>query len=519
MPWRTGGTGEPAETAHTSAGHALTLLQDWLARPALAPARLVLLTRGAVATGPDETVTDLPAAAVWGLVRSAQSENPDRFLLVDADADDEGGADALSTAAVGAATGAGETQLALRAGRILAPRLTRLPQHSRGTHPEAGARFDSFRTVLVTGATGTVGAAVTRHLVTGHGVRHLLLVGRRGATAPGAVQLAAELRELGARVTIAACDVADRTALADLLSTLPEAHPLGAVVHAAGVLDDGVISSLTPERIATVLRPKADAAVNLDRLTRDLDLSAFVLFSSAAATFGGPGQGNYAAGNAFLEALAHRRRAEGRPAMALGWGMWAERSEMSARLDEADRRRMDRGGVGALPTEAALALFDRCLARTGPYRSRYRSMSPRSAEAARRLPRCSGARRPARQADRGPGGRTGHRARPGRRPDCPGTGRAPRPDPRPGTHRDRRRPRPHLGGPGRRRPGLRGPRPGLPDLPRTAQRARPPHRTAAAGHAGLRPPHTLGRRRLPADGTARHRAGVDGFRGRRHDRR
>ncbi|MEU7432382.1 SDR family NAD(P)-dependent oxidoreductase [Streptomyces sioyaensis] len=365
VPWRTGDTGEPADAARTSAGHALTLLQNWLARPALAPARLVLLTRGAVATGPDETVTDLPAAAVWGLVRSAQSENPDRFVLVDTDADHDGGGDALPTASVSAAMGAGETQLALRAGRLLTPRLTRLPQPARDTahtHPTAGARFDSFRTVLVTGATGTVGAAVTRHLVTGHGVRHLLLVGRRGATAPGAVQLAAELRELGARVTLAACDVADRTALADLLATLPESHPLGAVVHAAGVLDDGVISSLTPERIATVLRPKADAAVNLDRLTRDLDLSAFVLFSSAAATFGGPGQGNYAAGNAFLEALAQRRRAEGRPAMALGWGMWAERSEMSARLDEADRRRMDRGGVGALSTEAALALFDRCLA-------------------------------------------------------------------------------------------------------------------------------------------------------------
>ncbi|MGX1855537.1 SDR family NAD(P)-dependent oxidoreductase, partial [Streptomyces sp. NPDC055299] len=363
VPWRTAEaaeSGEPADAAHTSVVDALTLLQNWLARPGLADARLVLRTRGAVATGPDETVTDLPAAAVWGLVRSAQSENPDRFLLVDADTDTD-----LSAAVVDAAMESGETQLAVRGTRLLAPRLTRLPPHSRitaSTPPTAGARFDSFRTVLVTGATGTVGAAVTRHLVTGHGVRHLLLVGRRGAAAPGAVQLAEELRELGVRVTLAACDAADRTALADLLATLPEAHPLGAVVHAAGVLDDGVISSLTPERIATVLRPKADAAVNLDRLTRDLDLSAFVLFSSAAATFGGPGQGNYAAGNAFLEALAHRRRAEGRPALALGWGMWAERSEMSARLDETDRRRMDRGGVGALSTEAALALFDRCLA-------------------------------------------------------------------------------------------------------------------------------------------------------------
>ncbi|GLW18805.1 hypothetical protein Stsp01_55480 [Streptomyces sp. NBRC 13847] len=378
VPWPTAEAaepGEPADAAHASVVDALALLQNWLARPEFADARLVLLTRGAVATGPDETVTDLPAAAVWGLVRSAQSENPDRFLLVDtdtdtvsgteADADAADGSGVLPAAVVGAATEAGETQLAVRGTRVLAPRLTRLDRPARATAstpPAAGARFDSFRTVLVTGATGTVGAAVARHLVTGHGVRHLLLVGRRGATAPGATELATELRELGARVTLAACDAADRTALADLLATLPEAHPLGAVVHAAGVLDDGVISSLTPERIATVLRPKVDAAVNLDRLTRDLDLSAFVLFSSAAATFGGPGQGNYAAGNAFLEALAHRRRAEGRPALALGWGMWAERSEMSAHLDEADRRRMDRGGVGALSTEAALALFDRCLA-------------------------------------------------------------------------------------------------------------------------------------------------------------
>ncbi|MGY5138526.1 SDR family oxidoreductase, partial [Streptomyces nigrescens] len=382
VPWRTAEvapvaeSGEPADAVHTSVVHALTLLQTWLRLPGLAGARLVFLTRGAVATSPDETVKDLPAAAVWGLVRSAQSENPDRFLLVDVDADTDGDVDtegdadadtdadgdALPTAVVSAAVESGETQLAVRATRLLAPRLTRLPQPSRTTeHPTAAARFDAFRTVLVTGATGTVGAAVTRHLVTGHGVRHLLLVGRRGDAAPGAVQLAAELRELGARVTFAACDVADRAALADLLATLPEAHPLGAVVHAAGVLDDGVISSLTPERMTTVLRPKADAAVNLDRLTRDLDLSAFVLFSSAAATFGGPGQGNYAAGNAFLEALAHRRRAEGRPALAVGWGMWAERSEMSARLDETDRRRMDRGGVGALSTEAALDLFDRCL--------------------------------------------------------------------------------------------------------------------------------------------------------------
>nr|APD71608.1 type I polyketide synthase 2 [Streptomyces sp.] len=379
VPWRTAESDEPADAAREAVADALALLQSWLGRPSLADSRMVLLTRGAVATGPGETVRDLPAAAVWGLVRSAQSENPDRFVLVDTDGDDTPGA------AVADAVRTGETQIAVRAERVMGARLARLPQPSEELTPAdpapedhapadhrpaepkpaksaARSTFEAHRTVLVTGATGTVGAAVTRHLVTAHGVRHLLLAGRRGAAAPGAEQLGAELRELGARVTIAACDVADRGALADLLAGVPEEHPLGAVVHAAGVLDDGVISSLTPERIATVLRPKADAAVNLDRLTRHLDLSAFVLFSSAAATFGGPGQGNYAAANAFLEALAHRRRAEGRPAVAIGWGMWAERSEMSARLDEADLRRMDRGGIGALPTEAALALLDRCLA-------------------------------------------------------------------------------------------------------------------------------------------------------------
>ncbi|MFB6441193.1 SDR family NAD(P)-dependent oxidoreductase [Streptomyces sp. NPDC056411] len=363
VPWPTDPPGDPADGAHASATAALALLQHWLARPALAAARLVLVTRGAVAAAPDETVPDLPAAAVWGLVRSAQTENPERFVLVDTDGDAPPEA-VVCTPAVTAALRAGEPQLAVRGARVLAARLVRLPSAESRTpqDPAPGAAFDTHRTVLVTGATGTVGAAVTRHLVTAHGVRHLLLAGRRGATAPGAEELAAELGGLGAHVTLAACDVADPEALAELLATVPPAHPLGAVVHAAGVTDDGVITSLTPERVSAVLRPKADAAVHLDRLTRHLDLSAFVLFSSAAATFGGPGQGNYAAANAFLEALAHRRHAEGRPALALGWGMWARRSGMSAHLDAADLRRMDHGGVGSLPTDQALALFDRCLA-------------------------------------------------------------------------------------------------------------------------------------------------------------
>ncbi|MDL2082137.1 SDR family NAD(P)-dependent oxidoreductase [Streptomyces sp. GXMU-J15] len=340
---------------HEMTGRTLDLLRRWTADERTAGTRLVLVTQNAACVREGETVTDLAAAAVRGLVRSAQSENPGRLLLVDTD-----GAvtdDVLAGAAV-AALDDGETEIALRAGRAYGARLVR---HRAGAETSAPV-LDPGRTVLVTGAGGPVAAAVARHLVAVHGVRHLLLAGRRGPAAPGADALRASLEAAGAEVTITACDVADPDALAELLTGVGEAHPLGAVFHAAGVIDDGVIGTLTPERLSAVLRPKVDAAVHLERLTRDLDLSAFVLFSSAAATFGGPGQGNYAAANAFLEALAATLRAQGRPAWALGWGMWAEDSGMTSGLGAADRGRMARAGVAALPTEDAVALLDRALA-------------------------------------------------------------------------------------------------------------------------------------------------------------
>ncbi|MET0234480.1 MAG: SDR family NAD(P)-dependent oxidoreductase [Kibdelosporangium sp.] len=209
-------------------------------------------------------------------------------------------------------------------------------------------------TVLVTGASGTLGGLVARHLVTEHGVRHLLLTSRRGQ----APELVAELTGLGATVTMAACDVADREALRGLLADIPADRPLTGVVHAAGVIDDGVIGSLTPGRIDTVLRPKVDAAWNLHELTEEADLAEFVLFSSAAGLFGGPGQGNYAAANAFLDALAHRRRAGGLAATSLAWGLWDQRSAITGDLDEAGLKRMSRGGIQALSSAEGLALFD-----------------------------------------------------------------------------------------------------------------------------------------------------------------
>ncbi|WP_445515698.1 SDR family NAD(P)-dependent oxidoreductase [Streptomyces sp. NEAU-174] len=218
--------------------------------------------------------------------------------------------------------------------------------------------LDPEGTVLITGGTGTLGAATARHLVAHHGVRRLLLISRRGPDAPGAAELAAELTELGAHVSIAACDAADRAALAKLLETVPDRHPLTAVVHAAGLLRDATVEALTPDQLDEVLRAKADAAWNLHELTRDTGLSAFVLFSAAAGLLGAAGQGNYAAANAFLDALAVHRHAQGLPATSLAWGYWAQATGMTGGMTDADRARLARAGMVGLETEQGLALLD-----------------------------------------------------------------------------------------------------------------------------------------------------------------
>ncbi|HWM03113.1 MAG TPA: SDR family NAD(P)-dependent oxidoreductase, partial [Actinophytocola sp.] len=325
---------------------ALAAVQDWLVEEQPEDARLVLVTSGAVGVTTDERVPDLAAAAVWGLVRSAQSEHPDRFVLLDADADTDVDAVAQAVAA------SGETQVAVRAGRTHVPRLV------RATDPAGELTLDPDGTVLVTGGTGGLGALLARHLVTVHGVRHLLLVSRRGAKAAGATELTAELTELGAEVRVATCDVTKRRSIAKVLSAIPDEHPLAGVVHAAGVLDDGIITALTPERLDTVLAPKVDAARNLHELTADSDLALFALFSSVAGVLGTPGQANYAAANSALDALAHDRRAAGLPAVSMAWGLWDSAGEMTGELSETDRARLSAGGFGALSIEDGLTLFD-----------------------------------------------------------------------------------------------------------------------------------------------------------------
>ncbi|KDN75907.1 DNA-binding protein [Streptomyces olindensis] len=331
---------------HELTGRVLSALQDLQDDPHTAGSRLVVVTRDATAPVPD-----LAGAAVWGLVRTAQSELPGRVVLVDVD----GRPESLRTLPAAVATG--EPQLRVRDGRVTVPALTTVQEAA-----DAEAAFGADGTVLITGGTGALGAELARHLVTAHGVRHLLLTARRGPRAPGAEELRAELAESGARVGIVACDAADRAALAEVVRSCEP--PLTAVVHAAGVLDDGVLDSLTPGRMAAVLRPKADAAWNLHELTRDTGLSAFVVFSSVSGLLGRAGQGNYAAANSFLDALAQRRTAEGLPTLSLAWGPWEHTGGMAA--GQPRHRPGSRDVLVPLSTRQGLSLFDAAVRTTEP---------------------------------------------------------------------------------------------------------------------------------------------------------
>ncbi|WP_324603631.1 type I polyketide synthase [Streptomyces sp. HCCB10043] len=324
--------GDPPAAVRKTVADTLALLNDWLSAERCAAARLVVATTG---SGPVD-------GAVAGLVRAAQAENPDRITLVHL-GPDEIRADLLTQG-----LRSGEPEFAIHDGEVRVARLTRATGAVKS--PEPGA------SVLVTGGTGGLGAAVACHLAARYRVSELVLVSRRGTEAPGARELVAELSGHGVRATVVACDVGDREAVARLLAD----HPVSGIVHTAGVLDDGLIGSLTPERFDPVFRSKADAAWHLHELAEEmsLDLSMFVMFSSAAGTFDGAGQANYAAANGFLDALAAHRHRLGLPATSLAWGLWEERSGMAGALGEADLERMHRSGMRALPTAHGLALFD-----------------------------------------------------------------------------------------------------------------------------------------------------------------
>ncbi|KUN20185.1 hypothetical protein AQJ23_35025 [Streptomyces antibioticus] len=323
---------DPPARVRSLLGGTLARIQEWVGDSR--PGRLLILTHHATGDDPD------PAeAAVAGLVRSAQSEHPGRIVLVDR----RGGP--ASPADLEAALRTGEPQVALRDGAVLVPRLAAVPSTVEAEAPV----LDPDGTVLITGGTGALGASLARYLVDRHGVRQMVLAGRSGRTP-------AWVAELDAAVRVIACDVSDRAAVDALVASCGAA--LTAVFHLSGAVDDGVVDGLTPERLAAVLAPKADGAWHLHEATKDLGLSAFVLYSSAAGVLGRPGQANYAAANGFLDALARHRTAQGLPAQSLAWGPWTTADDAGMAAQVAPQRLAD-GGVLSVGEEESIDLLDR----------------------------------------------------------------------------------------------------------------------------------------------------------------
>ena len=350
-------TGDDAETGCATVLHVLELVRTWLAEPALLDSRLVLVTSGAVSVA-DAEAADPAAAAVWGLVRGVQTEHPDRFTLVDIEAGTE--ADGKLADAVRRAVAADEPQFAVRGGAVSIPRLVRVT-----AVPEAAAEDDAPQTpsladgtVVVSGGTGVLGGVVAEHLVRTHGVTRLLLLSRSGPEASGAVELVERLAELGAQAEVAAVDVADREALARTLADVPTDHPVVGVLHAAGVVDDGLVETWDPDRLHRVWGPKATGAWNLHTLTADLPLRMFTVFSSAAGVIGNAGQAGYAAANAWTDALTAHRRTLGRPGTSIAWSLWEQTSAMTQHLTAADLARLGNLGMRPLSTPRALGLLD-----------------------------------------------------------------------------------------------------------------------------------------------------------------
>ena len=301
-------------------------------------AKLVVVTHGAFSVS-GEPVRDLCGSGVWGLVRSAQSEHPDKFVLVDADT-------SPSNDAIARAVASNEPQVAMRNGQLWVPRLTRgLP-----TTTAPSGRWHG--TVLITGGTGTLGRILARHLVTEHGIQKLVLSSRSGISADGAQALVDELQGLGAAASVVACDISDRDDVAQLLAT----QPINGVIHAAGVTNDALIENLTSADLHSVLAAKADGARHLNDLVGEVD--AFVMFSSLAATIGGAGQANYAAANAYLDGIAAVRAAQGKPATSIAWGLWDLNSSVTRHLKPSDRRRIERAGYLSIGPALGMAALD-----------------------------------------------------------------------------------------------------------------------------------------------------------------
>ncbi|MEV5598708.1 SDR family NAD(P)-dependent oxidoreductase [Streptomyces sp. NPDC052496] len=342
--------GTTGEQVHASAEWALETIQQWLRNEEIAGrVPLAFVTQDAV-TVPGDATSGLEDSALWGLVRSAQTEYPDHFRIVDVSSCTAADAGTVATALTRS-----EPQLAVRGDRVLRPQLVPYAA-AEGARPDLGRG-----TVVITGGTGTIGREVARHLITEWGAQRLTLLSRSGDGAPGVAAFRSELEALGAAVQVLAADTSDAQSVQAALAKARTEGPIAGLVHAAGVLDDSIVTNMTPAQLHTVLRSKVDSALHLDAATRDDDLQFFVLFSSLYGVLGGPGQANYAAANTFLDQFAAWRRAQGQPAEAIAWGLWSQASGMTGHLGEGDLLRLRRNGVAAFDVDEGLALFDAAL--------------------------------------------------------------------------------------------------------------------------------------------------------------
>jgi NAD(P)-dependent dehydrogenase (short-subunit alcohol dehydrogenase family)/acyl carrier protein len=346
---------DPAAAVERQCVGALRLVQALAEHAGTRAVPLWLVTRGAVPAAAASTVSGMAQAPLWGLARVMDWEHPELpCRRVDLDPDDRSrDVDALLSELRAPSA---EDRIALRAGVRHAERLVRLPLAPPTSSPPVRVRRDA--TYLIAGGLGDLGLTTAEWLVD-RGARHVVLVARR---APGARarETIARLEAAGARVRVAEVDVGDRAALAAVLAEVERSWPpLRGVVHAAGTLDDGILLQLDGERFRRVLAPKVRGALHLHELTLGCPLDFFVLFSSTASLLGNPGQANHAAANAFLDALAHHRRARGLPALSVNWGAWAE---IGAAARRGAAAQFQTKGIDGIPPRAGIRLLERLLA-------------------------------------------------------------------------------------------------------------------------------------------------------------
>lgn len=331
--------------AHDLTSKALAQLQT-AARIQFAPPLLWITCQAVGAGADDDCVEGLAAGPLWGLMRTARSEHPELCLrLIDLDK-----AQALEKALLLRA----EPECAVRQGRVLVPRMLRAnPVLNQAKEPLL--RQDGA--VLITGGLGDLGRRVARFLASTHNIRDLVLTSRRGMKSPGAAELVVELSRLGATATVVTCDMAELQSLQRIMTIFSHNRPLRGVIHAAGALDNGVLSTLTPQRCATVFAPKVNGTWRLHQLTQDMDLDLFMVFSSISGIMGMPGHGNYAAANTFLDALTHLRRSQGLPATSVAYGTW-DGEGMAARIIGPTLARLTELGLDMLAPDKGLQLFE-----------------------------------------------------------------------------------------------------------------------------------------------------------------